>query len=120
MTRTMHVLADASKVSMAASIQATAQVAPLLVLTTRALAELSDELGGMDVAATYLLELAEDIGHPIAVNVETGRDTSSTAFIAPRTWSEERLQGWAAGRHQELEGEFGSISQVSAMPRETS
>ncbi len=52
MTRTMRITADASKVSMAASIRATAKAVPLLVLTTRALGELARELGGTEAAAS--------------------------------------------------------------------
>jgi len=118
MTRTMRITADASKVSMAASIRATAKAAPLLCLTVRALGELADELGGYSTAAAFLLEIAESNNRPIAVNIETGPDTSSTAFLAPRTWTEERLAGWTAGRHQELEDEFGRITRVSTMPGE--
>ena len=118
MSGRLRITADASTVSMAASIRATAQAAPLFLLTVRALAELADELGGYSTAAAFLLEIAESNNRPIAVNVETGPDTSSTAFIAPRTWTPERLQGWAAGHHAELEAEFGTISRVSAMPAE--
>ncbi len=107
MTRTMRVLADASKVSMAASIRAMASVAPLFVLSTRALAELAAELGGYGEAATYVLELAEANHRPIAVNIETGADTSSTAFIAPQGWGGERLRGWIAGHYREFEPAFG-------------
>ena len=118
MSGTLRVTADASTISMARAIRATAQAAPLFLLTVRALAELADELGGMDAAATFLLGIAESNNRPIAVNVETGPDTSSTAFLAPRTWTEERLAGWTAGRHQELEDEFGRITRVSTMPGE--
>jgi len=120
MSRTLRVTADPSTVSMAASIRATARAAPLFLLTVRALAELADELGGYSAAAEFLLEIAESNNRPIAVNVETGPDTSSTAFIAPRTWTSERLAGWTAGHHAELEAEFGMISRVSAMPAEAS
>ena len=120
MTRTMRVTADASKVSMAASIRAMAQVAPLFVISVRALSELADELGGMDAAAAFLLEIAESNNRPVAVNLPAPDGSSKTAFIAPKTWTEERLAGWTAGRHQELEAEFGRITRVSAMPAEAS
>ena len=112
MTRRLTVTVDPSALSMAASIRAAAQAAPMLVLTTRALRNLADELGGHEHAADFLLNLAEAIGRPIAVNLPTGPDTSSTAFLPPRGWTEERLQGWVAGHHQELESEFGHVARV--------
>jgi len=95
-----------------------ASVAPLFLIGVRALGDLAAELGSMDAAASFLLEIAEANNRPIAVNVETGPDTSSTAFLAPRSWTPERLQGWAAGHHAELEAEFGQIMRVGTMPAE--
>ncbi len=118
MSRTMRITADASKVSMAASIRATAQAAPLFLLTVRALADLADELGGMDAAVAFLLGIAESNNRPVAVNLPAPDGSSRTAFLAPRHWTEERLAGWTAGRHQELEDEFGRITRVSTMPGE--
>ena len=114
MSRAIHVTADPGTVSMATSIRPTAQAAPLLILTTRTLGELPAELGSMDAAATYLLELAEDIGHPIAVNLPITDSASKTAFTAPRTWTDERLQGWIGGHGAEFEAEFGEVSHVGA------
>ena len=99
---------------MAAAIRAAAAGAPLLVITGRAFGDLATELGGADIAAGHLLELAEQTGRPIGVNVQTGVDTSRTAFIGPRSWSEERLQGWVAAKHEELAAEFGEVTPVGA------
>jgi len=118
MSRRLHITADPAAVSIASAIRAAAEAAPLLVVSGRALADLARELGGEEAAAAFLLTLAEEIGHPIAVNMATGADTSSTAFIPPRGWSTERVAGWVAGRHQELEREFGDVSRASAdVPR---
>ena len=46
------------------------------------LADLADELGGTDAATRHLLAVAEAVDTPIAVNMETGPDTSCTAVIA--------------------------------------
>jgi len=108
----MTVTVDPSALSMAASIRAAAQASPLLCLTGRAFNDLAHELGGHGAAAEHLLTVAEEIGHPLGVNFETGADTSSTVFIGPRGWSEERLQGWVAGRHVELEAEFGPVTRL--------
>jgi hypothetical protein len=51
---------------MAAAIRRMAGVAPLTVITGRALADLAEELGSMDGAVGWLLELARDIGRPVA------------------------------------------------------
>ena len=109
MSRTMRITADASKVSMAASIRATASAAPLFMLTVRALGDLAAELGSMDAAAAYLLDVAEANTKPIGVNLPGKDGASKTAFIAPRTWTDERLQGWIGGHGAELEAEFGEV-----------
>ena len=119
MSGTLRVTADASKVSMAASIRGLASAAPLFVIGVRALGDLAAELGSMDAAAAYLLEIAEANNKPIGVNLPAPDGSSRTAFLAPRHWTEERLAGWTAGHHQELEDEFGQISRVSAMPGES-
>jgi hypothetical protein len=89
----LKVTADPRAVSMAGAIRTAAAASPLLVLAARALVDLAEELGGMDAAVLRLLELAEANDRPIAANFVTGIGTSSTAFIAPRHWSEERLAG---------------------------
>ena len=108
MTRRLDVKVNTESVSMARAISAVAGTTRLLVLTGRALGELAAELGSMDAALRHLLEVAEARNKPIGINLETGLDTSSTAFVAPRAWSEERLTGWIAGHHAELEREFGA------------
>ena len=111
-SKTLRVVADPAAVSMADAIRAMASTAPLFVITAQALGDLTDELGSMDAALGYLLRLAEDLGHPIGVNIATGADRSSTAFLAPRSWSDERLAGWIAGHHQALEAELGPVVRV--------
>lgn len=110
--RTATVTIDAERVSPARSIAALARASardggPLVVISHRALAELADELGGYDAAVRHLLRVATKTARPLAVNLPTGTETSTTVFVAPGGWSEERLRGWAAGRHAELEAAFG-------------
>ena len=112
MSRGMTVMVDAERVSVAETLRRVAAFSPLLVVKERALRDLAAELGGAEAAAAFLLELAEANNRPIAVNCETGIDRSSTAFIAPRHWSQERLTGWVGGRHVELEGAFGEITRI--------
>ncbi len=112
MSRALHLTADADAHSMVTAIRRVAPVSSLLVITQRALRELAAELDGYEAALAELLAIAEEIGHPIAVNLPTGADTSSTAFVSPRGWTEERLQGWIGGHHAELEDAFGTAARV--------
>ena len=114
MSGSLHITADPSTVSMARSIRATASVAPLFMLTVRALGELAAELGGMDAAAEFLHELAEANNKPIGVNLPSADGASKSVFIAPRTWTDERLQGWIGGHGAELEAEFGTVTRMGA------
>jgi len=112
MSKRLHITAASAAVSIASAIRVAAEAAPLLVITGQAFDDLGAELGGEEAAATFLLALAEEIGHPLGLNVPTDSATSSTAFIPPRGWSTERVAGWVAGRHQELERQFGVVSRV--------
>jgi len=114
MSGSLHITADPTAVSMARSIRAMAQVAPLFVISVRALSELADELGGMDAAAKFLLELAEANNKPIGVNLPGADGASKSVFVAPRTWTDERLQGWIGGHGAELEAEYGEVSRVGS------
>ena len=116
MGATARVMIDPETVSVAVAIRTAAEAVPMLVIQQRALVDLAAELGGMDGAVGFLVDLAGEIGRPLAVNVETGADTSSTAFLAPRSWNAERLQGWVATRHGELEAEFGAVTRVGVGP----
>ena len=107
---------DAEHVSVSRALAALARASardggPLVCVSHRALADLADELGGYDGAARRLLAIATNTGRPLAVNAPTV-DGSRTMFVAPRDWTEERLRGWAAGRHEELEAMFGPATPV--------
>ena len=84
-------------------------MAPLLIVTGRALLDLEAELGSWEAAGRYLLGVAETIGKPIGVNAPTATG-SQTLFLAPRSWSPERLQGWVAGHHEAIEQQFGAAT----------
>ena len=84
------------------------------MLTGQLMGDLAGQLGSVDAAVRFLVDLAGEIGRPLGVNVVTGAGTSSTAFIPPRSWSEERLAGWVAGHHRELAAEFGEVTRVGA------
>ena len=75
-------------------------------------AELERELGGPEAVARHLFRVATTTGRPIAANLATGLETSTTVFVSPRGWSEDRLRGWAAGKRDELEAVFGPATVV--------
>jgi hypothetical protein len=112
MTRTLYVSIDAAAVSPARTIAATARTGPLVCLTGRLFRDLADELGGTDAAMRHLLRVSENVQKPIAVNFETGEETSRTVFLAPRSWTQERLRGWVAGHHEAIETMFGAATPV--------
>src|SRR3954447_15773828 len=94
---------DTDVTSLTQAIPAAARTAPLLMLSGAALGELAEELGGDEAAGRFLFDVASDIGKPLAIHVEADDGTSSTAFISPKGWTHERLQGWIGGHHAELE-----------------
>jgi len=106
------VTVDASRVSPSEVIRESAGLAPLTVVSGRMLLDLTDELGGQGAAARFLLEIAEQIGRPIAVNVPMLGGNSRSVFLAPPAWSRERLAGWIAGHHEALERQFGPATLV--------
>ncbi len=114
MSTTARMMIDPDAVPISAAIRTAAQAAPMLVIQQGALVDLAEELGGMDAAAAFLVDLAENLNTPIGVNLATGADTSSTTFLAPRDWTPERLQGWVVTRHAELVEQFGEVASVRA------
>ena len=112
MSRAMRVTIDPRTVSPSETIRASAGLAPLTMISGRMLLDLSDELDGYQPACRFLLGVAEDLGRPVGVNVPTP-DGSRSMFLAPRSWSRERLAGWVAGHHQDLEAAFGPVTPVA-------
>ena len=112
MSGTLNPRVDPAAVQMSRAIRVAAQASPLLVITGRAFGDLAAELGGFEAAVGELLAVAEANNRPMAVNMPTSEDTSSTVFIAPRSWPPERLSGWIAARHEELGAEFGAVTRV--------
>jgi len=112
MSRSVRVTVDASRVSPSETIRRSAGLAPLTMVRGRMLIELADELGGYEEAGRFLYGIAEDLGRPIGVNVPTLDGNSRSMFMAPKGWSQERLAGWVAGRHREIEAAFGPATPV--------
>jgi hypothetical protein len=112
MSRSPRVSINAAAVSPARAIAATARTGPLVVLTGRIFNDLAAELGGVEGAMRHLLRVAENVQKPIGVNFETGAGTSRSVFLAPRSWTPERLRGWVAGKHAQIEAMFGAATPV--------
>jgi len=87
-----------------------ASVAPLMVLTQRALAELIAEVGSADKAARWLMREVARYRKPVGVNLDAEH---RTVFQAPPGWTEEKLQGYVAAHKDEIEREFGDITRVT-------
>lgn len=94
---------DTSRLSR--TIERDAANIPLLVLDESQFERLVVELGTPWEALTWLAELAATVGHPIALHV-----AGLTTVLSPPAWSEDRLRGWIAPHHDELEEAFGRIS----------
>ena len=110
--RTARILSDPARVPPSRALAAAARAAaydggPLVAITGRAYLDLIAELGSDEAAARHLARVATNTARPLCVNLPTGPDTSTTVFVAPKGWTDERLRGWAAGHHAELEAAFG-------------
>jgi len=103
---TLHVTVDADHASLAGVIETAAVSGPLVVLTARMFQQLARELGSHDAAMRHLLVVSTKANRPVGCNFPTP-DGSRTAFLAPPTWSQERLRGWVGARHEEIAQMFG-------------
>ena len=106
MSRTLTVTTSPASVSTSKAIAEAATVAPLFVITYRAFCDLAAELGSDDAAMRHQLRVSTNVNRPIGCNFPTP-EGSRTAFIVPRSWTQERLAGWVAGHHEAIEAMFG-------------
>jgi hypothetical protein len=87
-----------------------------VTVSHRTYSYLRRDCGGSDKRATrWLADLAAETGKPIALNLPDGPDRSVTTFISPPDWTAERLQGYIAGRHAELEAVLGEVAEVRSV-----
>ena len=113
MLKAQKLTMDPSRGSLAEAIRAAAGEAALLVLSDAALRQLAMELDGGETVGTFLVSVATEVGRPIGVNLDRGDGESSTACIAPKGWTQERLKSWIAGRHEAIEAMFGPATPVA-------
>lgn len=67
-------------------------------------------LGGDDRAMRWLVSLATRINQPILLNFPEDGFRSKTLAIGPSAWTQEKVNGWVGGKHEELAAAFGEIS----------
>jgi hypothetical protein len=107
MTRSaLRVTVDTAAVKPTELIRPMAERGIPCLLTSRMLHDLERELGTMEAAITWLVDLATMTNRPMMVNVPTV-EGSQTVMLAPRGWGQERLSGWAGGMAEGLEAMFG-------------
>jgi hypothetical protein len=87
-----------------------------VVVTAATFSYLRRDCGSDKRALDWLAKLAAETGQPIALNLPDGEDRSVTTFISPKGWTEERLRGFIAGRHAELEAVLGEVAEVRSVP----
>jgi hypothetical protein len=91
----------------------------LVMITSRMLGRVADELDGIDSAMEWIRDQADRVNKPVAVMVPRADLTGGRiAFLSPAAWSHDRLRGWVAGHNEELEELFGRTS-VRAMSTAT-
>jgi hypothetical protein len=82
---------------------------PLVVLTPRLVAQLEVECGSSEKLAAWVLKLVTRRRRPLAFHdPEQGR----TWCWSPPDWTPERLQGYLAAHHTELEATLGPIARI--------
>ncbi len=111
--RTATVTIDGATVSPSKALAATA---PLVVVTDRCYGELVAELGAAEAVIAHLIRVATNADKPIGVNLTSGPDRSTTVFIGPKGWSDERVAGWIGGHREALEAAFGDATFSREMP----
>jgi hypothetical protein len=112
MSGTMRVTIDAATARTAADGLAASRGDQLVMLSGRMFRELVAEFGGEEPALRKLLRICERTNKPMGINIETD-DGSRSVFIAPRSWTQERLRGWVGGRHEDINAMFGAGAPVT-------
>jgi hypothetical protein len=102
------------------AIRATLKAGKPVLLTTRAWRTLVAESGHRPERALAFLEKhGAEADKPVLLNLQNEDGTSQTVALA-RGWSQERLMGYVAGMHEELEAKFGEISRTYSLDKEAS
>lgn len=84
----------------------------MLAFSSRVYRQLRQELHSAERIAEWATNLATVANRPVLFNVEFMDDTARTFAIAPPGWTSEKLAGYIAARHIELEEVFGPIERI--------
>jgi hypothetical protein len=106
MSSALRVTVDTGRLKPTAVLRTAAEAGTTVGLTHRMLRDLEAELGGMEPAVEWLVELVTMTGRPVFVNLPTA-EGSTTVALAPKGWGSERLTGYVGGLKDELESMYG-------------
>jgi hypothetical protein len=84
---------------------------PLVVLTPRMVGQLEAECGGPAKLVAWVLKLVTRRRRPLGIH---DPEAGQTWCYAPPDWTAERLQGYLAAHHEELEATLGPIARIRA------
>jgi hypothetical protein len=116
MSRTLHVKTRLGPTESPSAVYGRmAEAVPadvMLVLGPGIWRELRRELQSVSAVGQWVVELAVRLDRVILLNVPDRDGGSCTLTLSPPGWSQERLAGYIAGRHSELEEAFGPIARV--------
>lgn len=73
--------------------------------------DLHAELGEFTAVWQWVRETATAVQKPVFCNLAIG-DDSKTVVLAPDGWTADRLEGFTAGLHAELEAAFGRVTHI--------
>jgi hypothetical protein len=73
--------------------------------------ELRKELHSAAAVVQWAAELARQLDRPVLLNIPDRDGSSHTVTLAPG-WTQERLAGYLAARHEELAEAYGPISSI--------
>jgi hypothetical protein len=78
--------------------------------------ELRQELKSVEAVARWATALTIRLDRVLMLNIPDRDGSSHTVTLAPPGWTQERLQGYIAARHEELEEAYGPIARIGRGP----
>jgi hypothetical protein len=78
--------------------------------------ELRQELKSVGAVVQWATALTIRLDRVLMLNIPDRDGSSHTVTLAPPGWTQERLQGYIAARHEELEEAFGQIAHIGKGP----
>jgi hypothetical protein len=95
-------------ISATEAVRSAVQKGVLVIITSRTLARLAAEHGGLEEAWSWLSLQADSFNQPLAVSVMGLHANRGTiAILSPTKWTGDKLAGWVATHIEEVEAIFG-------------